>query len=159
MNIFVTSSCPYKCAEYLDDKRVVKMVLETAQMLSTAIREQGYEGSEIYKATHKNHPCNVWARETKQNFLWLLRHFRALCIEYTDRYGRVHKSSQLYPAFLALSNLIPEGEMTPFANCARNKEVGVDYTNYECVYTAYKLYLNDRWDKDKRLPTWRGEAA
>lgn len=159
MNIFVTDRCPTKCAQYLDDKRVVKMVLETAQMLSTALRECGYEGDEVYKSTHKNHPCNVWARKTQQNYLWLLRHFRALCIEYTRRYDKIHKSSYLYPAFKSYAEFIPEGEMTEFANCARNQSVGVDYTHESDVFKAYRLYLNDRWGLDKRTPTWGGKAA
>lgn len=159
MNIFVTSSEPMECAQYLDDKRVVKMVLETAQMLSTAARECGYEGDDIYKSTHKNHPCNVWARETKQNYLWLLRHFQCLCAEYTHRYGKVHKSSLLYPSLLVLANMIPEGEMTPFANCAANDGLGISYKHIPCTFTAYRLYLADRWLHDKKKPTWHREAA
>ena len=156
MNIFVTSSCPDKCAEYLDDKRVVKMVLETAQILSTVVRFYGYEGKDVYKSTHKNHPCCVWARESKQNYLWLMRHFQALCVEYTNRFKKTHKSSYLYPELLALANIIPQGEMTPFANCAANAELGVSYKHIRDVHVAYQLYLNDRWDADKRTPTWYG---
>lgn len=135
------------------------MVLETAQILSTAVREHGYEGLDVYKSTHRNHPSCVWARETKQNYMWLMRHFQALCVEYTRRYHKVHKSSYLYPTLLALAEYVPAGEMTPFANCAANQSVGVSYKHFKDVFTAYKLYLNDRWEADKRTPTWGGKAA
>lgn len=153
MSIFVTSKCPFECAEYLDDKRVIKMVLETAQLLSTAARACGYEGDDVYKSSHVNHPCSKWVRETKQNYMWTMRHFRALCIEYTRRYGRMHKSSWMYPSFLALSNLIPEGEMTEFVNCTK------DVLDASDVFDAYKKYLNLKWESDKRQPTWFSKAA
>jgi hypothetical protein len=156
MNIFFTSECPIECAKFLDDKRALKMVLETAQMLSTALRVHGYEGDGIYKMTHKNHPSSVWARETRENFQWLLRHFKALSDEYTFRYGKVHKSSRLLDVFKDHEFMIPEGSLTPFANCAANKSVGVDFKHIKDVTKAYQLYLAVRWDHDVREPTWYG---
>ena len=144
MNIFVTSNCPIKCAEYLDNKRLVKMVLETAQLLSTAARIYSSEDNRIYKATHVNHPCSKWVRETKQNYLWTLRHFHALSNEYTKRYGKIHKSSLLYPYLKEHAEAMPEGEITPFANCAANKSLGICYKHIEDVHEAYRLYLDER---------------
>ena len=144
MNLFVTDKCPIKCAQYLDDKRVVKMVLETAQLLSTALRLNGYEGSDVYRATHVNHPATKWVAETKQNYLWTLRHFTALSVEYSKRYGKIHKCYHMYPAFLVLSDYLKEAEMTPFVNCAANGSLGISYKHINCVFTAYQLYLNDR---------------
>jgi hypothetical protein len=157
MNIFVTSACPVQCAKALDDKRVVKMVLETAQLLATAIHSYG--GSATYKPTHVNHPSAVWCRQTKANYRWTLRHFAALCREYSMRFNRVHKSSTLSAEFVAGANLMPDGELLPFANCAANRSIGVSYKDESCVFTAYQLYLNDRWCTDKRTPTWYGKAA
>ncbi len=154
MNIFVTSVCPVESAKALDDKRVVKMCLETAQLLSTALREHGVEDERLYRPTHRNHPSNVWARQTRSNFVWLLVHFEALLAEYTDAYGREHKSGDLLPAFYEHLEAIPEGDLTEFANCARNKSLGLDFTDVACVFTAYKLYLMERWWTDKREPTW-----
>ena len=67
MNIFASHPDALKCAQYLDDKRVVKMVLETAQMLSTAIQlDSDYDYKDlVYKPTYANHPCNVWVRQSK----------------------------------------------------------------------------------------------
>lgn len=154
MNIFACYSCPVKSAKYLDTKRVNKMILESAQMLSTAISECG--GDAPYKPTHKNHPSSVWARETVGNYLWLLDHMEALAQEYYRRRGKWHKSyAEHFNTFMANSVLLPQGQMTDFANCARNKSQGVDYTNIDDVHKAYRLYLRDRWSKDKLKPVWR----
>lgn len=90
MNIFVLSTDPYEAAQMQCDKHVVKMILETAQMLSTAHHLCGNACEGIYKPTHKNHPCSVWARSTKGNYKWLFDHFLGLCEEYTHRYGKTH---------------------------------------------------------------------
>lgn len=158
MNIFVTHSCPIESAKFLDDKRVVKMCLETAQMLCAALNEQGVITP--YKTTHRNHPCNVWARASLSNWQWLLAHGIALCDEYTARYGKVHKCRAVLDEIAELAaGVLPNTGLTPFANCARNKEQGVDYTMCKDVHMAYQQYLNDRWDLDKREPTWGGVAA
>ena len=111
MNVFFLDKNPQLAAEYHHDKHVVKMILETAQLLSTAHRvidgEQYIDQStgrkikrwkmndsfmeeRLYKATHMNHPSNVWARESKDNYVWLYCLFVSLCNEYTHRYGKVH---------------------------------------------------------------------
>lgn len=156
MNIFVTHKDAALSASYLDDKRVVKMCLETAQILSTALRLNGYTHDDVYKATHIHHPVVKWASETRLNYLWLLEHFQALCSEYTERYGKEHKCEQLLLTFLRLAHFIPKGFQTPFLNCAANKSTGIDYSHVDNVHLAYKLYLADRWEHDKREPTWFG---
>lgn len=154
MNIFVTSLCPIKSAHFLDDVRCRKMLLESAQLLSSALRVCGYNNNDIYKITHLNHPSNIWTRTTRGNYQWLLSHFVALCNEHTRRTGKVHASSKLLPVFEANINLIPKGDRTPFSNNARNLSKGVDFTHIQDVTVAYQLYLNERWDNDKREPTW-----
>jgi hypothetical protein len=156
MNIFVTSACPKKSAAALDDKRVVKMVLESAQMLSTAINEHG--GVAPYKSTHKNHPANVWARTTRSNYMWLYAHFKALCEEYTNRYGKVHKCESYVMDFKRLAIHIPEGTITMFANCAANASIGISYKDDTDVFQAYRKYLSARWQTDKRKPTWKNNT-
>lgn len=141
MNIFVTNPCPRKSAEYLDDRRCIKMVLETAQLLSTVIRHYGYEDSTIYKSTHLNHPCSIWARATRNNYRWLVEHGLALCAEYTNRYNKVHKSQAIIERLAMLDDLLPEGEQQSFVNCTPYK----DLTD---VYQAYKLTLADKWLND-----------
>ena len=90
MNIFVLHSDPIKAAQMMCDKHIVKMILESNQMLSTVARKHGYNAP--YRSTHGNHPCTLWAGESNANWYWLIRHSRALCEEYTARYGRTHKS-------------------------------------------------------------------
>jgi hypothetical protein len=154
MNIFATSDCPIESAKFLDDKRANKMCLESAQLLSSALRLCGYTGDDVYKISHKNHPSNLWARATQGNYKWLLEHFKALCNEYNRRTGKIHASSKLLPIFEANVGLIPMGERQPFSNNARNLTKGVDFTHETNVTLAYQLYLLERWNQDKREPKW-----
>lgn len=154
MNIFATSECPIQSAKFLDDKRCNKMTLESAQLLSTALRVCGYKDSDIYKIAHLNHPSSIWTRTTQGNYLWLLAHFKALCEEYTRRTGKTHASSKLLPVFEINVYLIPAGERMPFSNNARNITKGIDFTHVEDVNIAYQLYLSSRWETDVREPMW-----
>ena len=116
MNIFYLHKKSKECAEQHCDKHVVKMILEYAQLLSTAHRV--IDGKEyidassgrkikrwslpdqcresiLYKATHINHPSAVWARQSAENYRWLHSLLVDLCQEYTHRYGKVHKCQQI----------------------------------------------------------------
>ena len=86
MNIFVLDIDPQLAASLHLDKHVVKMPLETAQMLCTINAEFGIDVP--YKATHKNHPCTLWAKATKANYQWLTALGLNLCYEYTYRYKK-----------------------------------------------------------------------
>lgn len=152
MNIFVTSSCPIKSAHYLDDKRKVKMALESTQMLCTALNVNGVKTP--YKTGHLNHPCTIWARASQQNWLWLWQHAMELCHEYRRIYGKEHACVKVLNEIKNQYKVLPDVGQTPFANCARSKERGIDFTTEQDVSIAYKLYLNERWDNDKREPTW-----
>lgn len=154
MNIFATDNNPIQSAIYLDDKRVIKMALESTQMLSTAINECG--GKAPYKSTHKNHPANVWTRQTRQNFDWLLAHAKALSTEYTYRYGKIHKCLGILSNIEEqnLNLLVPNGSLTTFANCAAHKGKEISFKHIADVTEAYKQYLNLRWETDVRKPTW-----
>ena len=97
MNIFYLDKRPDNAAEMHCDKHCVKMILEYAQMLSTAHRELDDDVPDIlYKSTHKNHPSTIWTRSSKQHYDWLFRLFRMLSAEYSIRYSngefKVHKS-------------------------------------------------------------------
>lgn len=154
MNIFVTHEDPRVSAINLDDKRVIKMTLESAQMLCTALHEHGASHLAKYKPTHKNHPCNVWCRETRSNYGWLLMHFRALFDEYTFRTGKIHKSSELYDDLVKGAKYIPADHLTPFVNCAARQDMNICYKHIFDVTEAYQLYLADRWANDKLTPKW-----
>ena len=95
MNIFVLDNNPEVCATYHCDKHVVKMILESVQMMSTVLRDQGVDAG--YKATHRNHPCTLWLKESLGNWNWLKALVVALNKEYRYRYGKKvnHKSYDL----------------------------------------------------------------
>ena len=156
MNIFVLSLDPAKAAEYHCDKHVNKMILEAAQMLSTAHRvldgEQyvelskagrrikrwklpGYREGWLYKASHVNHPCNIWLRESAQNYIWLYKHFEALYHEKVYRTGVGHKSWEVLHEVLKLVPArMPTAKATPFAQAMpdeyKNKHVVTAYRDY-----------------------------
>ena len=90
MNIFYLHSDPIVSASVMYNKHVVKMILETAQLLSTAHHHYGSDAP--YKSTHINHPSTVWARTNTANYRWLYDHFIALCTEYEARYNKTHLS-------------------------------------------------------------------
>ena len=158
MNIFYFDSCPIKSAQAQPDKMLVKMPLETAQMLCTAHRElDGDEYADevgLYKKAYLNHPCTIWARKTSKNYKWLLRHFLALGDEYSFRYGKTHKSvEKLYRGLDQLPGNIPLNAMTPIAQAMPDQ-----YKNEDPV-KAYRDYcINEKtyakWDKGRDKPTW-----
>lgn len=138
MNIFVTSVCPVKSAQDHCDVHIRKMIVEIAQLLSTAHFE--IDGNVVgYKPTHKNHPCAIWVRETSGNYYWAYMHFAALCDEYTFRTKKVHKTEKEVLGVLrhAPSNIKQDG-ITDFAMAMPDefKRLGIiDPTK------AYKSYL------------------
>ena len=91
MNLFYLHPDPTVAAQMQCDKHVVKMLLETAQMLCTAHHE--VDGSRapkrLYKSAYKNHPSTRWVRADAYHYEWAYKHFAALCDEYTYRYGKV----------------------------------------------------------------------
>ena len=98
MNIFYLDRDPKIAAQMMCDKHVVKMILESAQILSTAHRvldgDDYADKYGLYKIAHKNHPSTIWARSGGLNYLWLYNHMRALMQEYTHRYGKIHATER-----------------------------------------------------------------
>lgn len=91
MNIFYLHHLPLVAAKLHCDKHVVKMVLETAQILAAVHHIHGNGENVTYKLTHAKHPCVVWAASSKANYLWLQRLGQELSNEYRFRYGKDHK--------------------------------------------------------------------
>jgi hypothetical protein len=97
MNIFLLSFNPKEAAEYHCDKHVVKMILETAQLLYSAHwnEERLILPQNAYKRAHFNHPCAIWTRESLSNYTWLAELGYWLCQEYRFRYGdKEHKTER-----------------------------------------------------------------
>ena len=90
MNIFYLSHDPVQAAQVQYNKHVVKMILETAQLLCTAHHILGSNIKIPYKATHKNHPSAIWVRSSAEAYMWAYEHMLALGAEYTKRYGKEH---------------------------------------------------------------------
>ena len=118
LNIFYLDRDPEIAAQMMCDKHVVKMILESAQMLSTAHRV--LDGDDIgrhrvsyadrnsmYRMTHKNHPSTKWVRASSENYLWVYQHMEALMKEYTYRYGKHHKTERLLWSLRKLPDAIP----------------------------------------------------
>ena len=105
MNIFLF------CVKLLFDPHVVKMPLETAQLLYSVwwVNNGSVPVSDLtpYKCTHKNHPSAVWTRSAPYHYIWLCKYGLALCKEYTFRYKRVHKCQQHIEKLYALGFPVP----------------------------------------------------
>ena len=149
MNIFVLDKNPHVAAMYACDKHVVKMILESAQMLCSVHPE----GTAPYKRGFYNHPCTKWVRASSENYDWLIEHARALCTEYTRRYGKVHKSEKVIDWCDANRPELPDVGLTPFAQAMPE-----DYKNEDAVEAYRTYYRNDKrrfatW-KDVDPPTW-----
>lgn len=147
MNIFVTSFDPVKAARYLDDQRIIKMMTESVQMLSTACRVMGIDHPSLFRKTHENHPCSVWVRAGRDNFSWLHEHALALQDEWRRRWNH-KKTSRSIERFkeakgLKCLKLLPSCG-TPFVNCAANSTYGLDFKHLE-IRKAYRMYLKARW--------------
>ena len=92
MNIFYLDKDPITAAVVQYNKHIVKMILESAQMLCAAHHILGNPEDVPYKLAHKNHPCTIWVRENSLHYDWLYEHMMALGDEYTERYGKIHMS-------------------------------------------------------------------
>lgn len=149
MNIFYLHRKVKKCAKYHVDRHIVKMPLETAQLLCSAIIMCG--GEAPYKLTHKNHPCAIWARKSKENWLWLKELGLALCNEYTFRYEKKHKCQEIIESLT-----VPELPEIPFSEppqcmpdiykCDDSREA------YRELYRKGKSHLH-YWKSGK--PAWK----
>ena len=141
MNIFILDKDVKKCAQYHCDKHVVKMILETAQLLCGVHHVTAHDTAQVtdqvpYKLSHKNHPCSIWARESLSNYLYLCELGLELCYEYTHRYGKRHKSQDVIEWCLTNKpNILDKGFTEPAK--AMPDEYKVDdvvqsYRNYYC---------------------------
>lgn len=138
MNIFALDTDPHQAAKYLDDKRVIKMILESAQLLSTAwwvLEPRQSEHLKIYKKTHAQHPCAVWVRESSVNYGWLMAYLEGLLAEYRYRYGKTHATTEIYQQLIKV-NICPviRRPGTPF-----RQVMPVEYQEDDAI-TAYRRY-------------------
>ena len=147
MNIFTTSECPKQSALWLDDKRVNKMVLESAQLLCAAVTLHG--GTSPYKLTHVNHPSSIWARRNKSNFIWLVEHAYALADTYKLVFKRNHACIPVIDTCYKQASLLSDEPLTTFANATPYKN------SNNSIINIYRQYMCDKWEADPFVPTWR----
>jgi hypothetical protein len=158
MNIFFLDRDPKLAAKYHCDQHVVKMAIEYAQLLSTALVLTGSTTNEyVYKATHSNHPCALWARSSFEHWkwLWLLGHH--VGNEYTKRYGKIHKSTRV------LRNLPVPNNIADFGWHDPPQAMPDEYKDDDTVKAYRDYYLCDksrfcRWNHSS-TPYWWEEKA
>jgi hypothetical protein len=176
MNIFYLHNDPTECAKQHNDKHVVKMILEYAQLLSTAHRVldghevteltaggrkirrwklESYLDNKLYKSTHANHPSAIWVRQSHKNYIWLSQLLHAVCKEYTYRYGRIHKVEEvgLMETLFEWPMNIPVGDFTePTPAMPECYIVSSSINSYQNYYIGAKQHLAN-WKK-REVPIW-----
>lgn len=180
MNIFILDKNPIQAARLQCDKHVVKMIVESAQMLSTAHRMLDGDVTKIpsksgkrmvkawtlpderedtmYKAVHMGHPCTVWTMESVENYRWHHEHFVALCDEYEYRYGKVHATDKLLRYWLHQPpKNIPKVSMTPFKLAMG---IAPECINEADPVGSYRSFYQTKQDKfsmvwtKRKTPDW-----
>lgn len=153
MNIFFLSYITQVCAQEHVDKHVVKMILETCQLLCSAHYVSDSSFTPPYKLTHKNHPCAIWVRKSLSNYKWLVDLGLELCKEYTHRYSKIHATQK---HLMTLSTNLPPIEDLGFTEPVqampdeyKNEDPIIAYRNY---YNADKKKLHS-W-KNRPKPSW-----
>ena len=146
MNIFYLHKDPVKAAQYQYNKHVVKMILESAQMLCTAhhhyAEELGYDNSYIpYKKAHYNHPSTIWTRQNSRNYYWLYHHMLALGNEYTKRYNKTHLTiTKCYDVLQYCPVGMPLGSKFNQPPQAMPDE----YKHEDSIIAYWQYYINDK---------------
>lgn len=152
MNLFASDPCPCLSAQALDDKRVVKMALETAQLLSTAVHHgMVFASDEVYRPAYANHPVAIWVRSHPDALLWSYQHLHWLCVEYHFRFKRQHACERVLQALVMPPGSLYKRVTPDFCNCTPYPELP--------VHGAYRHTLRLKWANDKRPPTWRVRGA
>lgn len=152
MNIFVLDIQPRLAAQYQCDKHIVKMVLESAQLLCSPFDP----GAAPYKRTHYNHPCAIWTRASENNYIWLISHAWALADEFEYRFKKIHKSRTVINWCALNADLInlPRIPRTPFAQCMPDI---YKHTDPVVAYRSYYMGVKSSialWDKGRDTPNW-----
>lgn len=153
MNIFFLHLIPSICAIYHVDKHVVKMILETAQLLCTAHLLSDSDYTPPYKLTHKNHPCAKWVRESLENYNWLVQLGKELCKEYTYRYKKIHKTQRIIEELEINLPPLPEIGFTTPAQAMPDIYKDNDVVSAYRTYYYFEKFDLHSW-KNREEPEW-----
>jgi len=180
MNIFVLDECPVTSAQMMCDKHIPKMIVEAAQMLSTAHRmidgrmekrpsksgkvmvkyyvhpNDNLEKS-LYKAVHFGHPCTVWSMESKDNYQWHYEHFLGLIDEFSVRYKKQHRTANKLTEILSVHpQNIPDIGLTEFPQAMKAfPECMVEGNAVQAYRNYYHMSKSfAKWEKGRPAPNW-----
>lgn len=171
MNIFALDKNPKLCAQYHNNKHLVKMLVESVQLLSSAYYTLGQFGpvllmskerldsfpreSGFYKLTHRNHPSAIWTRSTIQNWKWLLELTKELAIEYTFRYGKNHSVESILEWMESNKPNLPDTMLEDFSLAMPEQYHPINTKINDTVFSYRLYYLFDK----PHLADWgsRGE--
>ena len=179
MNIFVLDKDPIVSAQMMCDKHIPKMIVEAAQMLSTAHRMlDGYTEKRpsksgkrtinfwvhpnsnldgvLYNAVHHYHPCTVWTMATKANYEWHYSHFLELCSEFEYRFGKPHLTYQKLRDVLRTPPInIPNGGLTEFPQAMKAYPQCMVEGDPVQAYRNYYHYKHfAKWERGRPAPYW-----
>ena len=155
MNIVFLDKNPQKAAEYLCDKHVPKMLLESSQMLCTAVQRHLGAVEDLYKPAYPKHPMTIWVGESQGNFNWALKNALFINTEYEKRFHKKHKSMRVINLirYWAFNYDIPGGEMKAPPQCMP------DYCKQPIVTEGYRKYYRNekryfaKWT-NREVPKW-----
>jgi hypothetical protein len=171
MNIFYLDHDTTKCAQMHVDKHCVKMILEYAQLLSTAHRIldgkettgktktgrsvkrwslSDHRDSALYSATHVNHPSAVWVRQSLENYQWFYNMFKDLIQEYHYRYGKLHKCAFLLTHLQFPPDNIPK---TPFTQ--PTPAMPDEYKDEDSIKSYHNYYNGAK----QRMFSWKNRKV
>lgn len=157
MNIFVLDHDIDRCARYHCDRHVSKMILESVQILCTALNKKGF--STPYRSTHVKHPCVLWVECSHDNFMWLSELARALNGEYRYRYHKDHDHASIAVLERIENYRFEASGLTEFAQAmpAQYKVPGDAVAAYRAFYLGEKHHFA-RWTR-RSEPEWWGRHA
>ena len=162
MNLFVLDNDPEIAAQMMCDKHIPKMVVETYQMLGSALRRHGATDDQMpltqagkpLKGGYHHHPVTKWVGDSICNFAWTYLHGRALCDEYTFRYGKVHSCEKGIKHMADMFDMVPTGPQTPYAQAMPDQLKSANaIDSYRRYYISEKRYFA-KWNKGRQQPTW-----
>ena len=183
MNIFILDENPILAAKMYCDKHTPKMVVELLQQLGSAVIRHGATPEQMpltkkqtpLRGGYHNHPATRWVGDSRTNYIWACHHAAMLCDEYTKRFGKVHFCEAGIEHLYTMRNMIPEGDLTPFALCMpdeyRPNHIPLRETRYGRFYNkgethataeeavqAYRRYYHSKtfaaWNKGRDAPDW-----
>jgi hypothetical protein len=170
MNAFILDADPSTAAHFHCDKHVVKMIVESMQMLGSAVIRHGATPDQMpltakgtpLRGGYHHHPCTRWTGDSRANYDWIVKLAVALCDEYTYRYNKVHASTEAILHLAEMTRRIPDGPLTPFAVAIspeqRCRQAVPDFDKLDVVDQYRLYYIHDKADFAKwtarRVPFW-----